>query len=214
MRSAPPALRTNATECALCADAEVLYLVMDLLQGGDLKYHLIEEGQFGEERTRLYSAELLLALEHMHGQGVIYRDLKLENVILDDKGHARLVDLGLAVLAKDQFVTGYAGTPGYCAPEMVANFKARVHAHACLRLRPPASMLTLLAARAVRQERGLFQLGCPHLPHATRCVCPCRMHLPLAQSTARVQAASRSRARPWTISTARCSESGPISTRR
>lgn len=99
-------------------DEENLYLVIDLLLGGDLKFHLIEEGRFPMERCRYYAAEVLLALEHLHSLGIIYRDLKLENVILDSKGHAKLVDLGLAVVTKTP-IRGYAGTPGYCAPEMV-----------------------------------------------------------------------------------------------
>ncbi len=54
-------------------DDDYIYLVIDLLLGGDLKFHLIEEGSFSEERTRMYAAELLLALEHLHRYLVLVR---------------------------------------------------------------------------------------------------------------------------------------------
>jgi serine/threonine protein kinase len=97
-----------------------LYLVMDLMLGGDLKFHLINSGRFKENRARMYAAEVLLGLEHLHSLCIIYRDLKLENVLLDGEGHARLSDLGLAVVTKTKY-KGYAGTPGYTAPEMIKN---------------------------------------------------------------------------------------------
>jgi len=79
-------------------DEDTLYLIMDLMLGGDLKFHLINAGRFSEKRARFYAAEILLGLEHIHACNVIYRDLKLENVLLDSLGHCRLSDLGLAVI--------------------------------------------------------------------------------------------------------------------
>jgi len=99
-------------------DDDNLFLVLDLMVGGDLKFHLNKDERFGEERSRFYAAEVLLGLEHMHSKGVIYRDMKLENVLLDERGHCRISDLGLAVRSKDK-VKGYAGTPGYTAPEVI-----------------------------------------------------------------------------------------------
>lgn len=101
-------------------DEENLYLVMDLMIGGDLKFHLANVGRFTEERARFCAAEVLLGLEHIHHASVIYRDVKLENVLLDHNGHCRISDLGLAVVTKVN-MKGYAGTPGYTAPEMVRN---------------------------------------------------------------------------------------------
>ncbi|ETO03866.1 rhodopsin kinase, partial [Reticulomyxa filosa] len=92
---------------------------MDLMAGGDLKYHLNMDKQFSEERSRFYAAEVLLGLEHIHSKGIIYRDLKLENVLLDSRGHCKISDLGLAVKMETGGVRGYAGTPGYTAPEVV-----------------------------------------------------------------------------------------------
>lgn len=101
-------------------DEDTLYLIMDLMLGGDLKFHLINAGRFTEKRARFYAAEVLLGLEHVHMQNVIYRDMKLENVLLDHNGHCKISDLGLAVVAKNK-IKGYAGTPGYTAPEMIKN---------------------------------------------------------------------------------------------
>jgi len=99
-------------------DENSLYLVLDLREGGDLKFHLNKDELFSEERARFHAAEVLLGLEHIHSHGIIYRDMKLENILLDRKGHCSLSDLGLAV--KSEKVKGYAGTPGYTAPEVVS----------------------------------------------------------------------------------------------
>jgi rhodopsin kinase len=101
-------------------DDESLYLIMDLMLGGDLKFHLINAGRFTEKRARFYAAQVLLGLEHVHRMSIIYRDLKLENVLLDNFGNAKISDLGLAVVTKVK-IKGYAGTPGYTAPEMIRN---------------------------------------------------------------------------------------------
>lgn len=101
-------------------DPDTLYLIMDLMQGGDLKFQLIVARVFTEKRARFYAAEVLLGLEALHNASIIYRDMKLENVLLDNEGHCRISDLGLAVVTKVK-IKGYAGTPGYTAPEMIKN---------------------------------------------------------------------------------------------
>jgi serine/threonine protein kinase len=73
-----------------------LFMVMDFVGGGDFFSLLSREGSVSEERARLYMAELLLALEHLHGQGIVYRDLKPENVLLNGDGHVKLTDFGLS----------------------------------------------------------------------------------------------------------------------
>ena len=75
-----------------------LYLVMSFVNGGELFYHLQREGKFDEYRSRFYAAELLCALEHLHGFNVVYRDLKPENILLDYTGHIALCDFGLCKL--------------------------------------------------------------------------------------------------------------------
>ena len=77
---------------------ERLYFVIDFLNGGELFFHLRKETKFNEHRARFYAAEIILALECLHGNGIIYRDLKPENVILDSDGHIKLTDFGLSKL--------------------------------------------------------------------------------------------------------------------
>jgi len=75
---------------------EKLYLVTDYYNGGSLFYHLRKSRGFSEDRARFYAAELVLALDHLHANGVIYRDLKLENILMDHLGHIALTDFGLS----------------------------------------------------------------------------------------------------------------------
>jgi len=73
-----------------------LYLILDFLRGGDLFTRLSKEVMFTEEDVKFYLAELALALNHLHGLGIIYRDLKPENILLDQEGHIALTDFGLS----------------------------------------------------------------------------------------------------------------------
>ncbi|GJE98501.1 Pkinase-domain-containing protein [Phanerochaete sordida] len=97
-----------------------LYLLR-FVNGGELFHHLQREQRFDEERSRFYSAELLLALEHLHELDVVYRDLKPENILLDYTGHIALCDFGLCKLnMKDSDTTNtFCGTPEYLAPEIL-----------------------------------------------------------------------------------------------
>ncbi|GCC36534.1 rhodopsin kinase GRK1 [Chiloscyllium punctatum] len=102
-----------------------LCLVMTIMNGGDLRYHIynVDENNpgFSEERACFYTAQIVCGMEHLHQSRIIYRDLKPENVLLDNEGHVRISDLGLAVeLNDDQTkIKGYAGTPGFMAPELL-----------------------------------------------------------------------------------------------
>ena len=75
---------------------EKLYMVTDFMIGGELFFHLRRAIRFNEERTKLYAAELVLAIEYLHSKGVIYRDLKPENILLDKDGHIKITDFGLS----------------------------------------------------------------------------------------------------------------------
>lgn len=77
---------------------EKLYLVLAFVNGGELFHHLQKEQRFDINRSRFYTAELLCALECLHGFKVIYRDLKPENILLDYSGHIALCDFGLCKL--------------------------------------------------------------------------------------------------------------------
>jgi serum/glucocorticoid-regulated kinase 2 len=98
-----------------------LYLVLAFINGGELFHHLQREGRFNEERSRFYAAELLCALEHLHGFNVVYRDLKPENILLDYTGHIALCDFGLCKLnmGDDETTNTFCGTPEYLAPELL-----------------------------------------------------------------------------------------------
>lgn len=98
-----------------------LYLVMSFVNGGELFYHLQREGKFDESRSRFYAAELLCALEHLHGFNVVYRDLKPENILLDYTGHIALCDFGLCKLnmSETEKTNTFCGTPEYIAPELL-----------------------------------------------------------------------------------------------
>jgi len=101
-----------------------LFLVMPFMQGGDLRFHLTKRGLMSEHEARFYSAELVLALEHLHANKIIYRDLKPDNILLDSDGHVRITDFGLAYQLEEKnryMMKGNAGTAGYLAPEVWAN---------------------------------------------------------------------------------------------
>ena len=73
-----------------------LYFVLDFVNGGELFSHLRKDKKFSESRAKFYAAEIILALECLHSNNIIYRDLKPENILLDAKGHIKLTDFGLS----------------------------------------------------------------------------------------------------------------------
>lgn len=99
-----------------------LYMVMELLSGGELFFHLSQQGLFSEIRTKFYVGEILLGIEYLHSNGIIYRDLKPENVLLDHEGHVRLTDFGLSkqeMHEKSSKAYTFCGTAEYLAPEIL-----------------------------------------------------------------------------------------------
>ncbi len=77
-------------------DRENLYLVMDLLTGGDLRYHICRYRKFDESTTRFFVACLVAGLEYCHEKQIIHRDIKPENLVIDDEGYLRITDFGIA----------------------------------------------------------------------------------------------------------------------
>lgn len=74
----------------------LLYLVVDFMEGGELFHHLQQVGRFKENIAQFYAAQILLAIEHLHKNNVIYRDLKPENCLLDKNGNLKIADFGLS----------------------------------------------------------------------------------------------------------------------
>ncbi|RWS28391.1 G protein-coupled receptor kinase 1-like protein [Leptotrombidium deliense] len=97
-----------------------LCFILDLMNGGDLHYHLSQHGVFSEQDMRFYAAEVILGLEHMHKRFVVYRDLKPANILLDEHGHVRISDLGLACDFSKKKPHASVGTHGYMAPEVLS----------------------------------------------------------------------------------------------
>eukprot|EP00794_Sanderia_malayensis_P019939 gene19939-21892_t len=100
-----------------------LHLVMDFVSGGELFTHLYNREHFTEDEARFYIAEVAIALDHLHKLGIIYRDIKLENVLLDSNGHVVLTDFGLSKFfspyERDGRAYSFCGTIEYMAPEVV-----------------------------------------------------------------------------------------------
>ena len=100
-------------------NSNYLYLVIDLLTGGDLRYHLFHQKSFNEKQSRFFLACVILGLEYCHSNLIIHRDIKPENVILDSFGYAHITDFGIAKMQQPNNANETSGTPGYMAPEVL-----------------------------------------------------------------------------------------------
>ena len=112
-------------------DTERLYFIMDFAQGGELYFHLHNNKIFESERVKFYVIEIVIVIEYLHKNDIIYRDLKPENVLIDKMGHIKLTDFGLSKMlnveeaianknrSKNSKAFTICGTPQYLAPEIL-----------------------------------------------------------------------------------------------
>ena len=100
-------------------DYDHLYLVMDLLTGGDLRYHICRQRKFTEEQTKFFICNIILGLEYIHNKRIIHRDIKPENLVMDNKGYIRITDFGISKIFSSKNYKETSGTPGYMSPEVM-----------------------------------------------------------------------------------------------
>lgn len=102
-------------------DERYLFMVMEYVPGGELFSYMKEIIKFSVKHARFYISEILVALDTLHGLGIVYRDLKPENVLLDEQGHIKLADFGFSKRLYQTTTWTLCGTPEYLAPEIVMN---------------------------------------------------------------------------------------------
>ena len=98
-----------------------LYLVLDLMTGGDLRYHLTRLKRVSEIEGKFLVSNIILALEYIHINKIVHRDIKPENLVMDQKGYIHLTDFGIAKVIENNYIkeNNSSGTPGYVAPEIL-----------------------------------------------------------------------------------------------
>ena len=101
-------------------DRDNLFLVMENMKGGDLRFHIIKHRKFPEKVLKFWIACITLSLEYIHNENIIHWDIKPENLIFDSQGYLHITDFGIAKVWKPENKKDTSGTPGYMAPEIMA----------------------------------------------------------------------------------------------
>ena len=106
-----------------------LFFLLEFCPGGELFYHIQQRQKFTIAEAKFIFAEILLALDYLHKNDIIYRDLKPENVLFDGDGHIRLADFGLSRMnfTKEDHSDSFCGSPEYMSPEMLLNDSQHNH---------------------------------------------------------------------------------------
>eukprot|EP01130_Rhizamoeba_saxonica_P000323 TRINITY_DN1029_c0_g1_i2.p1 TRINITY_DN1029_c0_g1~~TRINITY_DN1029_c0_g1_i2.p1 ORF type:complete len:338 (-),score=69.34 TRINITY_DN1029_c0_g1_i2:810-1823(-) len=104
---------------AALSDTYKLYVIVDLMHGGDLRYHLDNDKRFSAERVRFYAVQMAETLKYLHGIGILHRDIKPDNLLFDRSGNVHFTDFNLSIRVPDNGVRGTAGTKPYMAPEII-----------------------------------------------------------------------------------------------
>ena len=199
-------------------DASTLYMLMDLAPGGELYQLLVQHEAFSAFQARFYGGCVVLGLEHLHAQGVVFRDLKPENLLLDKRGYVKIIDFGFAKRVQPGTKTfTLCGTPYYLAPEMILHSghdKARPPRDPRARLCPgdwrvPANDPMPFSSVGRRSTGG--RLACS----SSRCSTGGRPSAATTSSrcTARCPASSTSAHTPSPPRSARCSRCSSSTTR-
>jgi len=102
-------------------DKDNLYLIMDLLLGGDLRYHLNKHEIFNENHLKFFIACTISGLDYLHSNNIIHKDIKPENLVFDNISYLHITDLGISKIYHEENKKENSGTPGYMAPEVLFN---------------------------------------------------------------------------------------------
>ena len=103
-------------------DKEYLYLILDYLPGGDLRYYMDRKMIFNEMQIKFFISNLILSLRYVHNNNILHRDIKPENLVFDDKGYLHLTDFGISrKIKKGREILSKSGTPSYMSPEVLLN---------------------------------------------------------------------------------------------
>jgi serum/glucocorticoid-regulated kinase 2 len=101
-------------------DKDYLYMVYDLMSGGDLRYWYIQKKHFNEKECKFFVACMILGLEYLHSNKIIHRDLKPENILFDKNGYVHITDFGISMqLNNEEYIIHVSGSPGYMSPEAI-----------------------------------------------------------------------------------------------